>query len=579
MNYKNIEIKKIESLYNALLSPLAAIFILSFIIYYSFEGLVEEQNLNIWLGLNMLLLFVRVLSFISYKKTKITSTNISKYYKSFFILSTLSAILWGSSAFFILPDEVEYRILILLFITGIISGAIISLSPKLEILYVYLYTVLIPYLYIFFIESSEISKAYTFAIFLYIIIISSIAKKISKALNDNIILAFEKEELVNKLVVKIEEATSASKAKSDFLSVMSHEIRTPLNAIIGFVNILKKDEEDKTKFKYLDTIGKSSNILTNVINDILDISKIESGKFKLENTEFQPAEEFSSLFQLFEQNALEKGVSLVNNISSDLPHTLISDILRVKQIISNLLSNAIKFTPVGKTIFLDINYDRELSLLFVSIKDEGIGIAQENLKLVTEAFTQADDSTAREYGGTGLGLSIVTNLLNLLNTTMNIQSELGKGSTFSFSIEMQSKEIALDDEEETEEELTFPTKKILVAEDNKTNQMLISILLEDMEIDVTIAADGLIAETLYREADFDMILMDINMPIKNGIEAMKDIKKYEKEIKRKTTPIIALTANAVSGDRQKYLNDGFNEYIAKPIEIKELEKVFKLFFK
>jgi len=281
LNYKNIEIQKIESLYNALLSPLLAIFFLSFIIYYSFEGLVIQENLNIWLGLNMLLLMLRVLSYISYRKTKLNSQNVQKFYRSFFILSTMSAILWGSSAFFILPSEVEYRILILLFITGIISGATISLTPKVEILYVYLYLILVPYLYVFFIEGSEISKAYTFAIFLYLIIISSIAKKISKALNDNIILAFEKEELVNKLVEKIEEATSASKAKSDFLSVMSHEIRTPLNAIIGFVDILKKDETDEKKCKYLQTIGKSSKVLTNVINDILDISKIESGKFTL----------------------------------------------------------------------------------------------------------------------------------------------------------------------------------------------------------------------------------------------------------------------------------------------------------
>jgi len=577
LNHKNIEIQKVESLYNALLSPLLAIFVLSFIIYYSFNGLVPQDNLNIWLILNMLLLLLRVFSYLSYKKTKVNAQNVQKFYRCFFILSTISAVLWGSSAFFILPNEVEYRILILLFITGIISGGTISLAPKVEILYVYLYLILVPYLYVFFIEGSEISKAYTFAIFLYLIIISSIAKKISKALNDNIILAFEKEDLVNKLVDKIEEATSASKAKSDFLSVMSHEIRTPLNAIIGFVNILKKSEEDEIKYKYLDTIGKSSNILTNVINDILDISKIESGKFTLENTEFSPQEEFNSLFELFKQNAQEKGVTLVNNISTNLPQTLLSDILRVKQIISNLLSNAIKFTPIGKTIYLEIYFDNELSSLHVSVKDEGIGISKENLLLVTEAFTQADASTAREYGGTGLGLSIVTNLLKLLNSKIDIKSELGQGSDFSFDIKMQKVETSVVKDQEEEEPL-FPTKKILVAEDNKTNQMLISILLEDMEIDVTIADDGLIAETLFKDTHFDMVLMDINMPNKNGIEAMKAIKEYEEENNKKRIPIIALTANAISGDRQKYIADGFDEYIAKPLDIKELEKILKLFF-
>ena len=578
MNRNNIEIKKIESLYEDMLSPVVTVFLLSIIIYYNFNGLVPQENLNIWLGLSLIVSLLRLFSYVSYRRVKLSSLNMSKYYKYFFILSFLSALLWGSSAFFILPNAMEYRILILLFIAGIVSGATVSLVPRLEIFYIYLLTILLPYLYVFSMDDSEISRAYAFAIFLYLLVILIIARKISKTLNDNIVLAFEKEDLVDKLVDKIKEATTASKAKSDFLSVMSHEIRTPLNAIIGFVNILKKDEEDETKYKYLETIGKSSNILTNVINDILDISKIESGKFTLEATKFNPTEEFNSLYQLFEQNASQKGVTLVNNVATDLPSALLSDMLRVKQIISNLLSNAIKFTPDGKKTYLDISFDNETSLLNVCVKDEGIGISKENIELVTQAFTQADDSTARKYGGTGLGLSIVTNLLNLLNSELKIDSELDKGSSFSFSIKMEAIEDSLEDEVEEQEEITYPTKKILVAEDNKTNQMLISILLEDMEIDVVIAEDGLIAQKLFKEERFDMVLMDINMPNQNGIEAMKDIKRYEKDNHKEPTPIVALTANAVSGDKQKYIKKGFDEYVAKPIDVRELSKILKRFF-
>ena len=359
---------------------------------------------------------------------------------------------------------------------------------------------------------------------------------------------------------------AANKSKSNFLSVMSHEIRTPLNAILGFVQILKKNEEDKTKKKYLEIIDNSSHMLTNVINDILDISKIESGKFTLESVNFNPTEEFNLLYTLFEQNSIDKDVNIINSIASDLPLFLSSDILRIKQIISNLLSNAIKFTPSSKNIELKIEFDENKSVLFVEVRDEGIGISENNIDNVTKAFTQADNTTARKYGGTGLGLSIVTNLLKLFDSELKIESELSKGSRFSFELKVDLVDKNnFPKEEDKEIEINFHHKKILVAEDNKTNQMLIKILLDDMNIDVTIANDGIETEDIFKKDKFDMILMDINMPNKNGIDAMLDIKQADKSI-----PIIALTANATSGDRQKYIDLGFDDYLSKPIEMKSL---------
>jgi len=359
---------------------------------------------------------------------------------------------------------------------------------------------------------------------------------------------------------------ASHKSKSDFLSVMSHEIRTPLNAIIGFVQILRKDEEDEKKKKYLEIIDSSSYMLTNVINDILDLSKIESGNFTLEVVNFNPTKEFNLLYALFEQNSIAKGVNIINNISADLPQFLKSDILRIKQIVSNLLSNAIKFTPSSKDIELKIEFDESKSSLYIEVRDEGIGISENNIINITKAFTQADNTTARKYGGTGLGLSIVTNLLKLFNSTLKIESELHKGSKFSFELKVDLVEQNnLSKKENQEVEINFANKKILVAEDNKTNQMLIKILLDDMDIDVIIANDGIETENIFKKEKFDMILMDINMPNKNGIDAMLDIKKLNK-----FTPIIALTANATSGDKQKYIDFGFDDYLSKPIEMKNL---------
>jgi len=579
---KNIEleIKKLDYLYENLPSALLAVFILSTIMLFSLYDNVDTNNLMIWFTLNLILIMLRVKLLFSYNKIVIRPSLLSKYYKSFFLLSTLNAILWGSSAFFILPADIESKMIIIFLIAGLASGSAVSLSSKIEIFYIYIIFTILPFAYIFYIEHSQNSLAFSLSLLLYMLVLSTLAKKISKNINNNILFAFENKNLVIQLEEKIKEANMANKAKSEFLSTMSHEIRTPLNAIIGFVQILKKNETDTNKAKYLQTIDKSSKVLTNIINDILDITKIESGKFTLELSEFSPKEEFNSLFSLFEQNAIEKNIKLISSISPNLPLILKSDILRIKQIVSNLLSNAIKFTPKNKSIELIVNFDEENSSLYVEVKDQGIGVSKKNIDFITQAFTQADSSIARAYGGTGLGLSIVTNLLRLLHSKLKIKSELDKGSSFSFNLKVDVIQKALEEKIELtqdSDEISFASKKILVAEDNKTNQMLISLILDDLDINVTIANDGLEAQDMFKKEVFDLVLMDINMPNQNGIDSMLDIKEYEKS-KESFTPIIALTANAVSGDKEMYLKKGFDDYVAKPIEIDELVKVLRTHF-
>lgn len=279
--------------------------------------------------------------------------------------------------------------ILLMLLFGLVSGAAIIYAPKIEIFYVYVFVSLIPYCYILFVQDSDASTILSSSLGLYILILIVLAKKISFIINNNLKLSYDLQE-------KVLEANSANQAKSDFLSIMSHEIRTPLNAIIGFVQILLKKEKDTTKVKYLNTINQSSKVLTNVINDILDISKIESGNLVLESVEFNAKEEFQTLFFLFEQDAKEKDVILLNDIDESIPDYLHSDILRLKQILSNLLSNAIKFTPKGKSIELKISFNTHTNFLHCEVRDEGIGIAQENIERITQAFTQADSSTARK---------------------------------------------------------------------------------------------------------------------------------------------------------------------------------------
>jgi signal transduction histidine kinase/CheY-like chemotaxis protein len=571
-----IEHKKIDYLFmnqkNGLLG-LTGLILFVFIIYYSH---VESTKLYIWVMISVIILVIRASLLISYMRVKLNEVNIKRYYYLFVLFASFSAFSWGSGAFLIFPDSGKYQIILLLLTGGVMSASVIVLASKVKLFYIYTFFILTPYLYILFISDIEMYHIFGYIMLFFTVIVISIFKKTSKSIGDNIIFQYENCELIKKLEEKVIDADSANRAKSEFLSVMSHEIRTPLNAIIGFVKILKENENDDKKKKYLNVIDQSSNILINVINDILDISKIEANKLTLEKTMFQPKEEFSTLSMLFEKSAEEKGVKLVNSISDGLPRCIESDILRLKQVISNLLSNAIKFTPRDGEVALIISFDTKKELLKIEVKDSGIGIADKDIAKVTDSFTQADSSTARKYGGSGLGLSIVTAILKLFGSELIIKSELEKGSSFSFSLKIDVIDIPEGMEEsENSEDLNFEGKKVLVAEDNKTNQMLVEILLDDMNLEIVMANDGVEAVNSIKECCFDIVLMDINMPNKNGVTAMQEIKMYEVDREIKHVPIVALTANAVSGDREKYMKLGFDDYLAKPIDVSLLEKVLE----
>jgi PAS domain S-box-containing protein len=376
-------------------------------------------------------------------------------------------------------------------------------------------------------------------------------------------------------IIEKEEALQANKTKSVFLANMSHEIRTPLNAITGFIEILKENIKDEKNREYLKIIESSSESLLNIIDDILDFSKIESGKLEIDKHPFEPKKEFKTITNLFDAKASKKNINLILDIDKNIPEVLISDPLRIKQVIANLISNAIKFTPEGKKIFITIFYKN--NQLFVSVKDEGIGIAKDKQKHIFEAFSQEDSSTTRKYGGTGLGLAISSKLVELLGGKLKLKSEVGKGSEFYFSIPVEVGKLEKKEENVSQNLEKLKGKKILLVEDNQANQMFMKILLKKLGFVFDIANDGVEAVEKYKNNKYDFILMDENMPNMNGIEATKKILKYEKENNLKHTPIIALTANAIKGDRERFLEAGMDEYLTKPLNKNELMKIFSKF--
>lgn len=494
-----------------------------------------------------------------------------------------------------------------------------------------------------------------------------------------------------------EEALIANQTKSQFLANMSHEIRTPLNAIIGFSDILSNSNlADKDREK-ASIISKSAKALLNIINDILDISKIESGKFEISKNGFDLRELLEQIVQLYTVSAMQKNIRLFYTMDENIPIHLVSDETKLKQVISNILSNAIKFTPQNGKVFFDIkllNIKNHRAKIKFSIKDEGIGISLENQKKIFEPFSQADGSISRKFGGTGLGLAICLNIVKLLDSEIKLESVENEGSTFFFELDFEIQDIEtidnskfeydfaicskIEDPENIKEHLINTIKhfgrvhegediekcekidlifcfgdpefyeklsnrkkhfkckavyvgnidkinnnnimkplmnyfldvpilgskisniikelksteesceiieeenidkiykgNVLVAEDNSNNQLLIKLILEKFGLNVTITQNGQIALDEYKKNNYDLVLMDINMPIMDGLTALKHIREYELTTNT-YTPVVALTANTLKGDKEKFIQSGMDYYLSKPIQNDELIDILEL---
>ncbi len=360
-------------------------------------------------------------------------------------------------------------------------------------------------------------------------------------------------------------AEDAVKSKQQFLSNMSHEIRTPMNAIIGFTKVVLKTKLDEKQLEYIEAIKISGDSLIVLINDILDLAKVDAGKMVFEQAPFNLNFSVNAMLHLFETKIQEKNLTLVRKYDTKIPEILIGDAARLHQIILNLMSNAVKFTTRGKiTITIDLIAEskQDVTIEF-AISDSGIGIAENKITSVFENFQQATTGTSRIYGGTGLGLAIVKQLIESQSGTIQVQSKLDKGSTFSFRLKflktMENVEVNLPFIPKDEQ---FKNVKILVVEDIPLNQLLMKTLLDDFGCESEIAVNGQIAVELLKKSQYDLILMDLQMPIMNGFEATEFIRN---ELKL-TIPIIALTADVTTMDLAKCKLVGMNDYVPKPVD-------------
>jgi PAS domain S-box-containing protein len=389
----------------------------------------------------------------------------------------------------------------------------------------------------------------------------------------------ESEKQIMKSSFEAQTALASTKMKSEFLANMSHEIRTPINGVLGMTGLLLDTALNSEQKEFASAIQSSGQVLLGLINDILDFSKIEAGKLELEIIDFDLNHLVRELEKSFSYSIKQKGLKFLKSVQPALPPRYRSDPTRIRQILTNLIANAIKFTDSGYVIIdvTAVTTEGQVTFVKFEVSDTGIGMSKEALAKLFQAFTQADSSTSRKYGGSGLGLSISKHIVKLLGGDIGVSSDEGRGSTFWFTLPLEAASSQLNDGIVTEAYFIQPAHRspvrlrILLAEDNTINQLIGIKMLEKMGHYVDVAANGREVLDALSRAPYDLILMDCQMPEMDGYEATRKVRELNSSVR--TIPIIAMTANAMDGDREKCLSAGMNDYLTKPVSQKALASI------
>ncbi len=556
---------------------LAASLVAAALAWLTLTDIIAQDRLIAWFTAITLISAARYALIRAYARAAPPPEEATRWLVPFIALTLAAGIAWGLLGTILYPPYGSpYQGMMGIFLIGLTAAGLFTLP----ILKAYL-ALALPLLgpFTLMLLTSDIREHWLLGIanlvFLVVAVVN--ARRAERNYAETLRLRFEVAAVAEQRERAMRTAEAASRAMSQFLARMSHEIRTPMNGVLGMAQLLMETPLDERQSNCLRALYRSGEGLLDVINDVLDFSKIEAGRLELEHIDFDLPARISDAIMPLRERARRKGLALQLEMAADLPRSVSGDPVRLSQVMSNLVSNAIKFTPAGRIdvrVTRGTDTDASGTQIHFSVTDTGVGVAAEALVRVFDAFAQADVSHTRKYGGTGLGLAIAKQLVELMGGTIGATSEAGRGSTFWFTLPLQAAtgaEMPHRHLAEAVQTLAPQRGRVLLVEDNSINREVARAMLSSFGLEVTIARNGLEAVAALEGGEFDLILMDCEMPEMDGFEATRRIRARDHASAK--VPIVALTAHAVAGDRERCIAAGMNDYIPKPFRREDLHAV------